>query len=100
MISHMVKMSTIKNTMLRWKLEYIGGLELDLTLDFTLSNEKHMTQFRWVQCKVDSQKKKKKRFPQHSSLFCVLVIDSFRFKNSVDSGIYLGVRKAGLAVLQ
>lgn len=55
----MVKMSTIKNTMLRWKLEYIGGLELDLTLDFTLSNEKHMTQFRWVQCKVDSQKKKK-----------------------------------------
>ena len=57
----MVKMSTIKNTMLRWKLEYIGGLELDLTLDFTLSNEKHMTQFRWVQCKVDSQKKKKKK---------------------------------------
>ena len=53
----MVKMSTIKNTMLRWKLEYIGGLELDLTLDFTLSNEKHMTQFRWVQCKVDSPKK-------------------------------------------
>ena len=95
----MVKMSTIKNTMLRWKLEYIDGLELDLTLDFTLSNEKHMTQFRWVQCKVDSQKKKKE-FPQHSSLFCVLVIDSFRFKNSVDSGIYLGVRKAGIAVLQ
>ena len=66
----MVKMSTIKNTMLRWKLEYIGGLELDLTLDFTLSNEKHMTQFRWVQCKVDSQKKKKKKKSFLSTAVC------------------------------
>ena len=67
----MVKMSTIKNTMLRWKLEYIGGLELDLTLDFTLSNEKHMTQFRWVQCKVDSQKKKKKVSSAQQFVLCV-----------------------------
>lgn len=44
------------------------------------------------------RKRKEKKFPQYSSLFCVLVIDSFRFKNSVDSGIYLGVgvRKAML----